>query len=195
MNASFACLYLHGFLSSPLSKKAQQLSAYFAEHHPHTQLRIPALAFEPATAIEQAKQALSELQQHTDRVIIIGSSLGGYYATYLAESTGCKAALINPAVRPFELFADYLGPNKHYYTDAVHELTLEHIEQLKALNCEQISAPERLFLLLQTGDETLDYRQAGQLYQQCPSWLEGGGNHSFVDFIDKMPMILAWANR
>lgn len=193
VNTPFACLYLHGFLSSPLSQKAQQLSAYFEEQYPTAKLSIPSLAFEPAVAIKQAQQALQELQQHTDNIVIIGSSLGGYYATYLAATSKYKAALINPAVRPFDLFANYLGPNKHYYTGIVHELTMEHIEQLQALNCAQIKEPEQLFLLLQTGDETLDYRQAARLYQHCPSWLEGGGTHSFERFIERMPMILAWA--
>lgn len=194
MNTPFACLYLHGFLSSPLSKKAQQLKAYFEQHHPAAKLCIPTLAFEPSTAIKQAQNALAELKEQTNNIVIIGSSLGGFYATYLAATSGIKAALINPAVRPFDLFASYLGPNKHYYTDVVHELTMEHIEQLKKLNYDRINAPEHLFLLLQTGDETLDYRQAAQLYKHCPSWLEGGGNHSFEGFIERMPMILAWAN-
>lgn len=190
----FACLYLHGFLSSPLSKKAQQLVAYFEAHLPNATLSIPTLAFEPAKAIKQAQDALVELQQQYANVLIIGSSLGGFYATYLAEKTRTKAALINPAVRPFDLFENYLGPNKHFYTGVVHELTLEHIEQLKALDSPCINQPEQLFLLLQTGDETLDYRQAAVLYQQCPSWLESAGNHSFEGFIERMPMILSWAN-
>lgn len=194
MNTPFACLYLHGFLSSPLSLKAQQLNAYFEQHFPTALLSIPSLAFEPITAIKQAQDALVELKEHTDSIVIIGSSLGGFYATYLAATTEHKAALINPAVRPFDLFANYLGPNKHYYTGVVHELTMEHIEQLKTLNCSYIEQPERMLLLLQTGDETLDYRQAAQLYKHCPSWLEGGGNHSFKHFIERMPMILAWAN-
>lgn len=189
----FACLYLHGFLSSPLSKKAQQLSAYFKQHYPSALLSIPALAFEPNVAIQQAQEALAELKQHTDNIIIIGSSLGGFYATYLSATHHCKAALINPAVRPFDLFEHYLGPNKHFYTDEVHELTMEHIEQLKALDTPCINAPEQLFLLLQTGDETLDYKQAAKLYQACPSWLESAGNHSFEGFIERLPMILAWA--
>lgn len=194
LNTPFACLYLHGFLSSPLSKKAQQLSAYFKQYLPDAKFSLPSLDFEPNVAIKQAQDALTELQKHTNNIVIIGSSLGGFYATYLAATTGVKAAVINPAVRPFDLFANYLGPNKHYYTDLVHELTMEHIEQLRVLNQPCIIAPKQLFLLLQTGDETLDYRQAAALYQQCPSWIESGGNHSFEHFIERMPMILAWAN-
>lgn len=189
-----ACLYLHGFLSSPQSQKARQLVSYF-EHLPATELVIPALPFEPAAAIALAEQTLHQLQQDHEQVYLIGSSLGGFYATYLAEMYGLPAALINPAVRPFELFADYLGPNTHFYTGEVHELTMEHIGQLQALNIDPLQRSENLLLLLQTGDETLDYRQAAQLYRDCPSWTEGGGNHSFEDFISRMPMVLEFVRR
>lgn len=190
-----ACLYLHGFLSSPQSQKAQQLVSYFQQNLANDELVIPALPFEPAAAIQLAEQTLQQLQQQHDQVYLIGSSLGGFYATYLAEKYRLPAALINPAVRPFELFADYLGPNTHFYTGEVYELTMEHIDQLQALNIDPIQQPQNLLLLLQTGDETLDYRQAAQLYRACPSWTEGGGNHSFEDFISRMPMVLDFVRR
>ena len=189
----FACLYLHGFLSSPQSAKAQQLVAYFQQHLPDAGLDIPKLDFEPAVAMAQAKLALLTLQQSYANIVIIGSSLGGFYATYLAQTEQVKAVLINPAVRPFELFADHLGTQRHYHSDEVFELKQEHIEQLKTFYCPVISAPDKLFLLLQTGDETLDYHQAAEYYRACPSWIEAGGNHSFENFIERMPMILSWA--
>lgn len=187
-----ACLYLHGFLSSPQSRKAQQLVQYFQQHFNATQLCIPTLPFEPSAAIELAEQELFKLQQQFKQVFIVGSSLGGYYATYLSQKHGVKAALINPAVRPFDLFADYLGPQQHYYDGNTYELTLAHIEQLRALDCAVIQQPNLLFLLLQTADETLDYRQAAQLYQSCKGWYEGGGNHSFEGFIERLPMLFAF---
>lgn len=190
-----ACLYLHGFLSSPLSQKAQQLEAYYQHHLPHDSLVIPELPFAPEQAMQLAESTLKQLQQQHDQVYLIGSSLGGFYATYLAEKYQLPAVLINPAVRPFDLFADYLGPNTHFYTGAVHELTMTHIAQLRALNIERLSSPQHLLLLLQTGDETLDYRQAAQLYQRCPAWLEGGGNHSFERFIDRMPMVMEFVRQ
>lgn len=187
-----ACLYLHGFLSSPQSRKAQQLIEYFQQHFSAQQLSIPTLPFEPAAAIVVAEQALFELQQRFKQVFIIGSSLGGYYATYLSQKYGVKAALINPAVRPFDLFADYLGPQQHYYDGNTYELKLEHIAQLQEFDCPIIQQPNLLFLLLQTADETLDYRQAAQLYQSCKGWYEGGGNHSFTDFLERLPMLFAF---
>lgn len=188
-----ACLYLHGFLSSPQSQKAQQLLAYYQQQLSHAQLCIPELPFAPSEALTLARAELKRLQSEFAHVYIIGSSLGGFYATHLAQTEGVPAVLVNPAVRPFDLFEHYLGPNTHYYSGAVHELTLEHIEQLKAMNHDLIRQPERLLLLLQTGDETLDYRHAAHLYRACPSWTEGGGNHSFEHFIGRMPMILHWA--
>lgn len=192
---SIGCLYLHGFLSSPQSLKAQQLLRFYEAHLTPQQLAVPTLPFAPAEAIGQARTELKHLQQRFEQVYIIGSSLGGFYATHLAETEGVPAVLVNPAVRPFDLFEHYLGPNTHYYSGEVHELTHEHIGQLRALGCAQIQHPERLLLLLQTGDETLDYRLAAELYRRCPAWLEGGGNHSFEHFIERMPMLLAFAAR
>lgn len=194
MKQSFACLYLHGFLSSPQSRKAQQLVRYFQQHLTEEQLAVPTLPFEPIAAIATAEQELLRLQQQFQQVFIIGSSLGGYYATYLSQKHQVKAVLINPAVRPFELFADYLGPQQHYYDGNTYELRPEHIEQLQGLECPVINHPDLLFLLLQTGDETLDYRQAAQLYRSCRGWHEGGGNHSFDNFIERMPMLLAFVS-
>lgn len=194
-SSAIGCLYLHGFLSSPQSQKAQQLLRFYADHLTPEQLALPTLPFAPAEAIALARAELKRLQQRFAQVFIIGSSLGGFYATHLAESEGVPAVLVNPAVRPFDLFEHYLGPNTHYYSGEVHELTHVHIAQLRALDCTQIHHPERLLLLLQTADETLDYRLAAALYQRCPAWLEGGGNHSFEHFIERMPMVLAFAER
>lgn len=191
----FGCLYLHGFLSSPQSGKAQQTLDYFRQHYSPEQLLIPQLPFAPADAAELMQESLRELQQKYARVMVIGSSLGGYYATWLSQQYGIDAALINPAVRPFDLFEHYLGPNEHYYSGEVHELTEVHIEQLRALYCEYINDPERLLLLLQTADETLDYRLAAAYYRQCPGWLEAGGDHSFQCYPQRLPMIMQWAAR
>lgn len=190
-----ACLYLHGFLSSSASQKAQQLRQWYEQRGCAERLATPDLSFAPSDAIAEAETALLALQQRFGSVLIIGSSLGGYYATYLAERHACVAALINPAVAPYRLFADYLGEHEHFYRGTRHTLTLEHIEQLHALDCPVLRHPERLLLLLQTADETLDYRLAADYYRQCPSWLEGGGNHSFMHFVERLPMIVTFAQR
>ena len=185
------CVYLHGFLSSPLSQKAQQLIQYFTEQKMQDQLLIPVLDFEPEKAIQQALAAIHSLQQQEgiEQVFVMGSSLGGFYATYLAQAENIKAVLINPAVQPFALFDKYLGPNKHFYDGHTYILEMKHIEQLKALEIEEIFNPYDLLLLQQTGDETLDYRQACNKYLSCPSWIEAGGTHSFENFMARLDMI------
>lgn len=189
------CVYLHGFLSSPESTKARQLSDYFYQYGMSNQLVIPALDFEPARAIAQAELAVEDMKGRSgiSQVMVIGSSLGGYYATWLSQKYNCKAVLINPAVKPFDLFAEYLGPNTHFYSGEVHELTMEHIEQLQQLNVETLAQPDQLLLLLQTGDETLDYRLAADKYSACPGWLESGGDHSFSGFMDRLPGVFYFA--
>jgi hypothetical protein len=189
--SNIACVYLHGFLSSAQSKKAQELIQFFTDHQMQYQLSVPDLSFEPAVAIQQAQDAIHKLQRQAgiERVFVMGSSLGGFYATYLAEQEGIKAVLINPAVRPFELFDKYLGPNKHFYDGQTYVLEMKHIEQLQALEIGNISNPKNILVLLQTGDETLDYHLATEKYIACPSWLEAGGVHSFEGFIDRLEMI------
>ena len=185
------CVYLHGFLSSPDSKKAQQLVQYFTTQNKQQQLLIPTLDFEPEQAIKQALAAIRHLQQQEgiEQVFVMGSSLGGFYATYLAQQENIKAVLINPAVRPFELFDKYLGPNKHFYDGQTYILELKHIEQLRALEVTDLARPGDMLLLLQTADETLDYRLATHKYLNCPSWIEAGGTHSFEGLMDRLEMI------
>lgn len=198
-----ACLYLHGFLSSPQSLKAQQVHDYYRQHGCPERLSVPQLPFEPQHAIDTAEQELQRLMSlyrpnagaRDLPLLIIGSSLGGFYATWLAQHYDVHAALINPAVRPYELLDDYLGPNTHYHTGEVHELTHDHIAQLQQLYCPTVSDPQRLMLLLQTGDETLDYRLAADYYRNCPAWLEGGGDHSFQHFEQRLSMLMQFASR
>ncbi|MGK0247363.1 MAG: putative esterase YcpF (UPF0227 family) [Oleispira sp.] len=194
---NIACVYLHGFLSSPKSKKAQELMQFFADHQMQHQLCVPTLSFEPSVAIQQAQNAIHKLkqQQGVDQVFVMGSSLGGFYATYIAEQENIKAVLINPAVRPYELFDKYLGPNQHFYDGKTYMLELKHIEQLQALNIEELNRPSDQLLLLQTGDETLDYRLALEKYNDCPSVIEPGGNHSYEGFRQRLLSIFYFIQR
>lgn len=191
------CVYLHGFLSSPDSKKAQELRQYFAGQNINNQLIIPALDFSPEQAIQQGREAIQTLQKQAgiEQVFVIGSSLGGFYATYLSQTENVKAVLINPAVRPYELLDKYLGPNEHYYDGQTYILEMKHIKQLEQLEIASISTPGDVLLLQQTGDETLDYRLACAKYIDCPSWIEPGGSHSFEDFMARMDMIVHFIDR
>lgn len=182
-------LYLHGFNSSPESYKAKALHAYMEQRGMLDQLIIPDIPPVPADAMTLLV-GLFEQNRKSGQVAVAGSSLGGFYATCLAERFGCKAVLINPAVRPHLLLQKYLGENKNYHTAESWMLDASHIEQLRQLDTVSITQPERYLLLLQTGDETLDYRQALEKYQDCPLVLEHGGDHSFVGFDNHIEQIL-----
>ncbi|MFK3793690.1 MULTISPECIES: YqiA/YcfP family alpha/beta fold hydrolase [Pseudomonas] len=182
-------LYIHGFNSAPASTKASQLRRVMEQIGLGDQLRVPALHHHPRQAIGQLEQAIVEL----GRPLLVGSSLGGYYATHLAERHGLKALLINPAVNPHRLFDGYLGPQQNLYTDETWELTLDHVAALEALEVPPPQDPERYQVWLQTGDETLDYRHAQAYYRACALRIQAGGDHSFQGFTGQLPAILNFA--
>ncbi|MDO6680914.1 MULTISPECIES: YqiA/YcfP family alpha/beta fold hydrolase [unclassified Oceanobacter] len=191
---SIGCLYLHGFLSSPQSLKAQETLAYFRQQGLEASLRLPELHFAPAEAIAQAADQLQQLQQRHEHVFVIGSSLGGFYATWLAQNYQIPAILVNPAVRPHQLFRHYLGPHQHYHSGETFEVTESYLQQLVALEVTEIAYPEDMLLLLQTADETLDYRYAADLYRACPGWNQAGGSHGFDSYQQFLPRIMAFVS-
>lgn len=132
-------LYIHGFNSSPESQKARQLSALMQRLGLAERLRVPALHHQPREAIAQLEEALAALGRPT----LVGSSLGGYYATHLAERHGLRAVLINPAVAPHRLFDGQLGPQKNYYSGETWELTQAHVDALAELEVPPPQDPAR----------------------------------------------------
>ena len=186
---SGSILYIHGFNSSPLSKKARQLEAVMQQLGLPEQLRVPALHHHPRQAIAQLERAIAELGEP----LLVGSSLGGYYATHLAERHGLKALLINPAVNPHRLFDGYLGPQQNLYTGETWELTLDHVQALAELEVPAPVDAGRFQVWLQTADETLDYRQAEQFYRACALRIQAGGDHSFQGFSERLPALLSFA--
>lgn len=175
-----AILYIHGFNSSPASRKARILVARMEALGLGDRIRVPALADRPERAIVQLEAEVERLLPGA--LALVGSSLGGYYATWLAERYGLRAVLVNPAVRPYELLTGYLGPQQNLYTGERYELVAEHITALRALDVERVGHPGRFLLLLQSGDETLDYRQALRKYPDSPRILMPGGSHGFEKF-------------
>jgi predicted esterase YcpF (UPF0227 family) len=121
---------------------------------------------------------------------LVGSSLGGFYATVLAERLGCRAALLNPAVHPHATSTQYLGPQKNLYTGEEFELTQEHVEELRALDPPAITRPERYWLFVETGDEVLDYREAVAYYDGRAADVVRGGDHSLSSFPEHVPEIV-----
>lgn len=174
-------LYLHGFNSSPLSHKAAVMRDYCQQHRPDIKLVIPELPAYPQQAADFL-QDLVERYQAEYNIGLVGSSLGGYLSTWLNDKYGFRAVLVNPAVKPFELLLDYLGPQTNPYTMQEYLLEEKHIQELQSMEVRHLSSPQSFWLLQQMGDEVLDYRQAVEKYQFSKSTIEADGDHSFVGF-------------
>jgi len=189
-------IYIHGFNSSPASFKARLLIKYTARLGLSENLLVPQLPFDPATAMEHLLEVVRGQLRNCDedeQLSLIGSSLGGYYATWLAEKFDTRAVLINPAVRPYELFTEYMGTNLNLYTGEKNQLRREHLDQLRSFEVDSITKPDRYLMLLQTGDEVLDYHQALEKYAVVPMIVEEGGDHSFTGFDRHLETVLAFS--
>lgn len=189
-NAQTRIIYLHGFNSSPDSEKAQIFSRYFSNssnaNDSGIDLHIPALPFDPELAVILLEKLINEV----DTCHLVGSSLGGYYATYLAEKYCLKAALINPAVSSEEnLGANFLGRHTNYYTNEEYELTTKHVDFFTTLDRDVLQYPQNYLLLVQTGDKVCDYRLAVERYADAKQIVQPGGDHSFIDFEAVLPDI------
>ncbi len=187
-------IYIHGFNSSPESYKASLLQSFADKINMPDVLEIPALSYDPAQAMDQLLKIIRTYQGHNGMrpLCFIGSSLGGYYATWLAEKFESRVVLINPVVKPLELFEDYIGFNRNIYTDEEYQLTLEHVNQLKKYQVNEITNPDRYLLMLQSGDDVLDYNLALEKYAAVPSIVEEGGGHEFSEFDRHLETVLAF---
>lgn len=184
-------VYLHGFISSPKSKKAVMLGDYLRSQAGDLEYLVPELHHRPAQAFARLEAACAG--KEAADVTLVGSSLGGFYATAMAERSGCKAALLNPAVHPHTHFRKLLGPQRNLYTGEVFELTREHIDELMALDLPVISRPERYWLFVETADEVLDYREATAYYAGAFHTVVRGGDHALVSFPEHVPDLVQWA--
>lgn len=180
-------IYIHGFNSSAQSFKARLLRERMSALGRGDECACPELAHRPAQAMAQLEALIAGAP--AAQTALIGSSLGGFYATWLAEKYRLRAVLVNPAVRPWELLRDYLGPQKNLHTDAQYELTAQHLDELRALDAPAISSGLYL-LMVRTGDEVLDYRQAVARYHGCRQRVIQGGDHGFGDFGDYLDTAL-----
>ena len=180
-------VYLHGFNSSPYSGKAIQLGDYLLGLGRGDEYYCPALSNSPREAIAQVE---ARLEGNTEPVTLVGSSVGGFYATYLAEKHGWKAVLMNPAVHVHVLMRVALGPQTNWHTGEQWVLTEDHLRELAAMDLDRITRPERSLLMVQTGDEVLDYRDAVSYYAGARHIIEPGGDHGFIDFEHHLSTIL-----
>jgi len=183
---SAGILYLHGFCSSPQSWKARLLADALEERGLSERLFCPFLSPRPDEAIRQAEAIIA---RESGPLTVVGSSLGGFYATWLAEKYGLYAALINPAVVAPISLEKYLGMQTNLHTGESFEFTTEHIDQLRTLEVPQVT-PSRYLLMVETGDEVLDFRDAVTRYAGCRQIVLEGGDHSFSRFPAFLPQLI-----
>jgi predicted esterase YcpF (UPF0227 family) len=183
-------VYLHGFNSSPHSHKAQLLGRYMAERGLAGKYACPELPPLASDAIASIESLVGGRPGET--VCFVGSSLGGFYATHLAEKHAARAVLVNPAIDPHVGLRAYLGAQKNLHTGAPYELTEAHLRDWAKLYAEHIK-PERYLLLVETGDEVLDYRKAVVRYAGAQQHVISGGDHSLQSFPEHLPRILRFA--
>ena len=183
-------VYLHGFRSSPSSFKARMIGERLAALGRAADWACPALPVSPRAAIELVESTLDLGPDDT----LIGSSLGGCYATHLAERHGCRAVLLNPATRPAAGLARYLGPQTMFHDPSTSfELRPEHLDELQAIQVPGITRPERYFLVAATGDEVLDWREMVAAYPGARHRIIEGGDHGLSDFADHLDEVLDFA--
>jgi predicted esterase YcpF (UPF0227 family) len=184
-------LYLHGFRSSPQSAKAQHMAAHMAAHHPAVQWWCPQLPPSPRAAMDLLLHGIKDWPRET--MAVVGSSLGGFYATHVAEHAGCRAVLINPAVDPARDLSKYIGEQTSWHDPAEHFYFLpEYVDELRVLACGALTDPARYLPIIAKGDEVLDWREMHTRYAASQPLLLEGGDHALSDFEVHLPRIQAF---
>jgi len=193
MSAAAGCpalvVYLHGFRSSPQSFKARRLEQWLREHRPEVAWWCPQLPPSPAQAMALVEQGLAE--RGVPRLAVLGSSLGGYYATWLAARRGCRAVLINPAVDPARDLAVQVGEQTAFHDPTQRfDFQAHYLDELRALRAGPLPDPARVLAVIAKGDELLDWREMAARYAACPMRLIEGSDHGLSDFDRHLPAIL-----
>jgi len=189
-------LYLHGFRSSPDSFKARMMANAMAERGLNEAWACPQLPASPREAIDLAMGMARDRLANADsprELTVIGSSLGGFYATWIAEQLGCKAVLLNPAVNAARDLATQVGEHHMYHSGAPFVFLPEYVAELAAIHAPRITQPDRYFLVAATGDEVLDWREMRDRYAGCRQRIVQGSDHGLSDFADWMPEMLEFA--
>lgn len=185
-------LYLHGFRSSPQSFKARLLAQRLQDAGRGADYVCPQL---PASPRDAMALALRLARQFPPReVALIGSSLGGYYVTWLAEQTGCRAVLLNPAIQPARDLETHIGATTLYHSDQPFEFKREYVDELNAFALARITHPERYFLIAATGDDVLDWREMAAHYPGARQQIINGSDHGLSDFDRYIDQVLAFCD-
>lgn len=185
-------LYLHGFRSSPASYKARMMHTYCAERGKLDQFICPQLPASPAAAMQMIENLAS--QYDADTLTVVGSSLGGYYATALAEKIGCKAVLLNPAVTPAQDLQAHIGTLTTWHANEPFEFKTDYIAELAAIAVKRITQPERYFLIAATGDEVLDWKSMTNHYLGARQLVIEGSDHGLSDFEHYIDEVFAFCS-
>lgn len=181
-------LYLHGFRSSPQSTKARLMAQHMAAHHPAVHWWCPQLPPSPSEAMALIRQGTADWPRGS--MAVMGSSLGGFYATALAQATGCPAVLLNPAVNPARDLARYIGEQTSWHDpEERFFFKPEYVQALAREFCDPLTRPERYLPIIAKGDEVLDWREMQARYAASPVRLLEGGNHALSDFAQHLPAI------
>jgi uncharacterized protein len=184
-------LYLHGFRSSPQSTKARKLAAWVATHRPELVWACPQLPASPARAMREVLAQTARWP--AAQMAVVGSSLGGFYATALAEQRGCRAVLLNPAVDPARDLAAAVGTTTAWHSDEPFVFRPEYVDELRAIAPPAtLSDPDRYLAVIATGDEVLSWREMSARYAGCHVCRVEGSDHALSDFDDHLPTLLAF---
>ncbi len=182
-------LFIHGFLSSSKSSKAQKLKCYLQAQGRENEWLCPDLSANPEKAMQQLRALIQSCKQPLK---LVGSSLGGFYATILSEEFDLKAILINPAVKAGSVLESRIGVHKAWHSDDNIIFTQQDVDALNNMDVIQISKPNNFLVMLEKEDETLDYRWALERYKDCNQLVFNGGNHSFSRFEQVLTLIDAF---
>jgi uncharacterized protein len=180
-------LYLHGFRSSPQSTKARQMQRWVARHQPALHWQCPQLDISPREAMRAVFGLIASWPR--DTMAVLGSSLGGFYATLVAECTGCKAVLLNPAVEPARDLLRHIGETTAWHSGDTLEFRSEFVDELRSLHPRVLTQPQRYFCIIAKGDEVLDWREMSERYAGSRQRVLDGGDHALSDFESHLPEI------
>lgn len=184
-------LYLHGFRSSPLSTKSQIMAKYMQENHPNINWWCPQLPPSPKQACELILEGTKDWA--AEEMAVVGSSLGGFYANWLAQQRGCKAALINPSTDPYSTLKDQVGQLSTWqHPESKFEFTQEYVDELRNYYVKELRNPKNVFAIIAKGDEVIDWRISVDNLKGAEILLLDGSDHALSDFTEHMPKLLSF---
>ena len=181
-------LYIHGFGGSGHGVKA----SLFKRARFQCDVIAPTLSYVPEPAVSTLCEIIELCLKRDEPIYLVGSSLGGYYALYLSQRYGLKAVLLNPSVYPMTTLSKWTGQARNYYDESTFTWNDAHVAMLKQFEVDRLTHPENILLLLESGDETLDYTKALEKLPDVKTVIEEGGSHSFDSIASYLPDIAAF---